>query len=150
MFRVLEFTEYKIYYLRRIFFDLKPAVTNYTYSKLMSHVLRFQIKLSMEDILWAFQINWTISHLKLQQIEFEIVTRTKSYDLRLVSLRIHWTDFFQWCLLEAISLNWNECLHAAKTTWSWSWTYMNSELVWFSALQVCRSYIWMCQNNLGN
>ena len=34
----------------------------------------------------------------------------------LVFLLIHWTNFTQWCLREAISLSWTECPHAAKTT----------------------------------
>ena len=70
-------------------------------------------------------------------VELEIVKRTKSYNLWLVFLPIHCTKFTQRCLHEAISLNWTECPHAAKTTW----TYLNSELVLFSsALQVSGSY----------
>ena len=42
----------------------------------------------------------------------------------LVFLPIHWTNFTQWCLHEAISLSWTECLYAAKTTWTYfnTWT----------------------------
>ena len=57
-------------------------------------------------------------------VELKIVKRTKSYNLRLVSLPIHnhhsmmfaWSDHFKL-----------KCLHAAKTTW----THLNFELAWF-------------------
>ena len=39
-----------------------------------------------------------------------------------------------------MSLSWTKCPHAAKTTW----TYLNSEFVRFSAMQVSGSYIWIC------
>ena len=70
--------------------------------------------------------------------ELEIVKRITSYNLWLVFLPIHWTNFTQWCLREAISFDLNRVPACCKDD-------LNSEFVWFSAVQTSGSYIWICQ-----